>query len=144
VIDAEQSDYTYMKRCFKLAELARTEGDAAVGCVIVRANEILAEACERVVAHQDPTAHAELLAIRRACESLDSIDLSGCTLYTNIEPCWMCSFVIRETRVSAVVVAQPIDGVGGVTSRYPILTDGGIDGWDGPPNITWLTPESVA
>ena len=131
---------TWMTRCHDLAEQSRQSGDAAVGAVIVRDNAMVAEATERVCATKDIAGHAEILAIRHACRALQTLDLSGCTLYTNVEPCWMCSYAIREARVSKVVIGAAVPDIGGVTSRYPILTDPNIDGWSDPPIIVWLRP----
>lgn len=109
----------------------------------MRGQELIAEAAERVHTDQDVTAHAELLAIRHACQVLGTTNLSGCTLYTNVEPCWMCAFAIRETQISRVVIDKPIEGIGGVTSRYPILTDSEVPDWGTPPTIVWRADEAA-
>ena len=127
-----------MRRCLELAEQARAQGDAAVGAVIVRGGEIIAEGVEGVRAGRDVTAHAELIAIRYACERLGTTHLSDCVLCTNVEPCWMCSYLIREARIPAVVIGVPVDDIGGLTSRYPLLSDDGIEGWGPPPAISWV------
>ncbi len=131
---------TWMRRCEALAQEARERGEAGVGSVIVQDDNLIAEAYEQVIAHQDIVAHAELLAIRQACQTLGTMDLTGCTLFTNIEPCWMCAFAIRETKISQVVIGTPVPDIGGATSRYPILTDPSIPGWPPPPIIIWYPP----
>jgi len=136
---SEEEAARWMRRCLEVAEEARTGGDAPVGAVIVRNDELIAEAFEAVVSRQDGTAHAEMIAIRRACRALGTMDLSGSTLYTNVEPCWMCSFAIRETGIGQVVIGVPVEDIGGVTSRYPILSDSGVADWGPPPKITWQT-----
>lgn len=127
-----------MRRCLQLAEQARAQGDAAVGAVIVRAGEIIAEGVEGVRVGRDVTAHAELIAVRHACERLGTRDLSDCVLCTNVEPCWMCSYLIRETGIPTVVIGVPVVGIGGLTSGYPLLSDDGIEGWGPPPAISWV------
>jgi tRNA(adenine34) deaminase len=126
-----------MRRCLQLAQEARERGEAPVGTVIVRDGALLAEASEQVQETRDVAGHAELIAIRQACQALGTMDLAGCTLYTNLEPCWMCSFAIRETGISQVVISAPVPDIGGATSLYPILSDAGIHGWRPPPTLFW-------
>jgi tRNA(adenine34) deaminase len=130
-----------MERCLRLAREAEGCGEAPVGAVLERSGEAIAEASEQVNALQDVTAHAELLAIRQACRVLATRDLSDCILYTNVEPCWMCSYAIRETRIGVVVIAKAVPDIGGVTSRFPLLTETGIEGWGSPPEILWWAGE---
>jgi tRNA(adenine34) deaminase len=131
----ETSIDIWMTRCIELAKLARQHGDTPVGSLVLRDGNILAEGTEQVKARLDPTAHAEIQAIRDACRNLASLDLSGCILYTTAEPCWMCSYAIRKTRISRVVIGVLIASAGGVSSTYPILTEE-IASWAPPPNIT--------
>ncbi len=86
----------YMRRCLELAQAAKARGDVPVGSLLVKDNVILAEAGERLPASLDIAGHAELLAIREACAVLNTLDLSECALYTTAEPCWMCSYLIRD------------------------------------------------
>ena len=130
-------DDDWMRRCFVLAQRAAEEGDAAAGAVIVCGGAAVAEGVEATLLHQDITAHAELLAVQAACRVLRTRDLSGCTLYTTTEPCFLCSYVLRECRVSRVVIGTPVEGIGGVTSAYPILTAADIPGWGPPPVVAW-------
>ena len=80
----------HMQRCFELAQFAKEKGDAPVCSILVRGNEIIAEGVEAVKARCDITAHAETEVIRAACRSLKTLNLEGCALYTNVEPCFMC------------------------------------------------------
>jgi tRNA(Arg) A34 adenosine deaminase TadA len=91
---AMESHVTFMRRCIELAELARKTGDFPVGALIVQDSRIISEATEAVRANFDITAHAETLAIRRACSILRSIDLSGCILYTTAEPLYNCGTLL--------------------------------------------------
>jgi tRNA(adenine34) deaminase len=131
----------WMRRCLALAWEARSTGESPVGAVIVRDGRILAEASEHVKMPFDVTGHAELIAIRDACRILGTMDLPHCTLYTNVEPCWMCSFAIRETGISQVVIGAPIAEIGGATSGFPILSSTGVSGWGPPPEIVWAALE---
>lgn len=97
----------FMARCHQLAATAREQGDAAVGSVVVQNGRVIGEGVERVRAGNDPTAHAEIEAVRAACQSLDSLDLNGCILYTSVEPCPMCAYAIRLARISVVVSDSP-------------------------------------
>src|SRR5215831_9362256 len=98
---------TYMRRCLELAEIAALAGDTAVGAVIVRGDEVVAEGIERIRATLDPSAHAEVDAIRQACRHLDTLDLRGCTLYSTVEPCVLCGYAIRRTGIAHVVYGVP-------------------------------------
>ena len=133
----------WMRRCLELAQQAREQGDAPVGAVIVREGCIVAEGVEAVRVLRDVTAHAELIALRRACQTLGTTDLAGCVLCTNVEPCWMCSFAIREAGIRAVILGAPVADIGGVTSRYPILSDVNIEGWGPAPSISWRAVPKV-
>lgn len=129
-------DEEFMRMAIRLAQTALEQGDTPVGSVIVCKGQIVAEGIESVRRQNDPTAHAELKALQAACRALGSRDLSDCTLYTTVEPCWMCSFGIRTTRVARVVTGRAVPHIGGISSRYPILTDSGIPNWPPPPVVT--------
>src|SRR5262245_59427126 len=101
----------WMRRCLELARQAQESGERAVGAVIVLEGRLLAEAYEQVKSHLDVAGHAELIAIRQACQVLGAMDLTGCTLYTNVEPCWMCSFAIREVGIRQVVIGAPVPDI---------------------------------
>jgi tRNA(adenine34) deaminase len=125
----------YMRRCIELARVAAQQGNIAVGAVIVEGGKVIAEAGEQLPNGLDVTGHAEILAIREACRVLNTLDLRRCTLYSSAEPCWMCSYAIREARIRQVVIGSPTNEVGGITSKYPLLTDATISGWAPPPII---------
>lgn len=80
----------FMQKAIELAIENVHNGGGPFGAVIVRDNEIIATGVNRVTAQHDPTAHAEVCAIRNACEKLNTFDLSGCEIYTSCEPCPMC------------------------------------------------------
>jgi len=128
-------DLAYMCRCLELAEASREAGETPVGSLIVLNGQILGEGIEGVRTHFDPSAHAEVQAIRAACRHEQTLDLSGATLYTTVEPCVLCAYAIRRAGVSRVVYGVPAGQAGGVTSRYDILADRELTGWPPPPEI---------
>ena len=125
-----------MRRCLELAELAAQAGDTPVGALIVRGGEVIAEGIERTRATLDPSAHAEVEAIRHACRHLETLDLRGCSLYSTVEPCVLCGYAIRRTGIAHVVYGMPAGQAGASTSSYAILADRGLDGWPQVPEIT--------
>lgn len=124
-----------MRECLRLADAAGKAGNVPVGALVLRAGEVLARAAETLPAGNDLIGHAELLAVRLAGAALNTRNLHGCTLVTTAEPCWMCSYLIRDARISRVVIGAPTAFIGGVSSRYPLLTDPAVPGWDAPPEI---------
>ncbi len=81
------------------ARAAQAAGEVPVGCVIVRDGEVIAKAGNRTLADRDPTAHAEVLAIREAAAKLGSERLTGCDLYVSLEPCAMCASAMSLARI---------------------------------------------
>jgi tRNA(adenine34) deaminase len=126
---------TYIRRCLELAAAAAQAGDGPFAAIVVRADQIIAEAVNRVRTTLDVSAHGEIMALRMATQQLGTLDLSGCTLYTNAEPCYMCSYAIRQARISQVVIGARAEARGGVSSRHPILAETGILGWAEPPQL---------
>jgi tRNA(adenine34) deaminase len=125
----------FMRRCLELARRAETTKDTLVGSLIVFTDRVIAEGIEGVKAKGDITAHAEIEALKTACTALKSTSLEGCVLYTSAEPCFMCSYAIRQARISQVVIGRSAPGIGGVSSKFPILTDPTIENWFPPPNV---------
>lgn len=117
------NDETLMRRCLELGRIALESGDALVSSLIARNGAVIAEASEAVKRKKDPTAHAEIEAIRAACEKLQTLDLSDCVLYTSVEPCWMCSYAIRQTGISRVCFGSRNSNVGGINSKFAVLLD---------------------
>ena len=108
------------------ARLAATSGDVPVGAVVLRDGEVVARAANRTVRDQDPTAHAELLAIRAASATLGRWRLDDCTLYVTLEPCAMCAGAIVLARIARVVLGawDPKAGMAGSVGdllRHPRL-----------------------
>ena len=125
----------YMRRAIALARIALANGDTPVGSLVIHKRKIIAEGFEAAQMQVDVSGHAELIAIRNACAALRTFDLSGCTLCTTAEPCFMYSYAVRQTRISKVIIGRPTPRVGGISSLHPILTDAQIPGWGRPPDI---------
>lgn len=132
---ATDRDAEFMRQAIRLARIALERGDTPVGSVVVCHGRLIGEGSEAVRSEKDLTAHAELRAVREACHSLNLLDLDGCTLYTTVEPCFMCSFVIRSTHLSRVVIGRLVPHIGGLSSEYPILVNPNIPNWPPPPVV---------
>ena len=89
----------YMQFALEEARAAQARGEVPVGCVIVRAGEVVARAGNRTLGQTDPTAHAELLAIRQAAAALGTERLADCDLYVTLEPCAMCAAAMSFARI---------------------------------------------
>jgi len=129
-------DESYMRKCIEIGGRAARVAEAPVGAIVVRESRLVAQAGEEVKTTLDVTAHAEVVAIRRASRSMGTLDLSRCTLYTNVEPCVLCSYAIRRVSIARVVIGAPAGALGGVSSDHPILTEPGIPGFGAPPSFT--------
>jgi len=121
---ADSVDLAMMRRCIEISkETARNEFPFAA--IVCRGSQILAESGNRVVQDCDVSQHAEIIALSLAQRVSGSRRLRSCTLYTNVEPCPMCSFAIRETGIARVVYAIRSPVMGG-HSRWSILGDDGL------------------
>ena len=112
-----------MRRCIELARQAIASGDTPVGSLILDGDTLVSEGVEAVRARPDATAHAEMEALRTAFMRRRSRDLTGCTLYTSVEPCIMCAYAIRLARISVVVCGARGDDEGQPVSGHMVLTD---------------------
>jgi tRNA(adenine34) deaminase len=117
-----QSDEYFMKMAIGEAESALAWGEVPVGAVITMGDEVLAKAHNSPILMQDPTAHAEILAIRKAAEIRENYRLGGATLYVTIEPCVMCAGAIIHARIERLVFGAA-DLKGGALSLYGIPGD---------------------
>lgn len=98
-------DKFFMQEALKLAKTAFEEDEVPVGAVVAYGNKIVGKGYNQVEKLNDPTAHAEILAITAACNLLGSKYLDKCTLYVTLEPCMMCTGAIREAQIQKVVFA---------------------------------------
>ncbi|HVI12271.1 MAG TPA: nucleoside deaminase [Pseudolabrys sp.] len=132
-------DEQMMRRCLALAAQSSKEREYPFGAVVARKGDIVAEATNRVARDCDVTRHAEIAAITEAQRLRGNTDLSDCTLYSNVEPCALCSYAIREARLGRVVFALRSPVMGGF-SRWSILNDRGLSAtmpqvFDPPPEV---------
>jgi tRNA(Arg) A34 adenosine deaminase TadA len=111
-----------MRRALDLAAEAAAAGEVPVGAVITRGEEIVAEARNAMRGSLDPTAHAEIVAIRRAAEALGQPRLDGCTLWVTLEPCAMCAAAASLARVDGVRYAADDPMGGGVVHGARIFS----------------------
>lgn len=104
--EEKEQDKQFMMRAIELARAGMNSGDGGpFGCVIVKDGVIVGEGNNRVTSTNDPTAHAEVVAIRDACSNLDAFQLDGCSVYTSCEPCPMCLGAIYWARPAHVYFA---------------------------------------
>lgn len=117
----ETRDEQMMRRAISLGRGSGMR-ELPFSCVVCRDDEVIAEATNAVRRDQDVTRHAEIVAMANARRALGRRSLAGCTLYTTVEPCAMCSFAIRESRIGRVVYALRSPMMGG-HSKWNILDD---------------------
>lgn len=108
------TEFAPMEAAFEQARRAGALGEVPVGAALTRDGLVLAQAGNRTLAERDPTAHAEILAIRAACAALGSERLPGCDLYVTLEPCAMCAAAISFARIRRLYFAAPDPKGGGV------------------------------
>ncbi|HAU36094.1 MAG TPA: tRNA-specific adenosine deaminase [Phycisphaerales bacterium] len=112
-----------MQAALDEARQAERLGDVPIGAVVARGDEIVARAYNRRILDADPTAHAEMLAIRAAAAALGDWRLAGCTLAVTLEPCPMCAGAIVLARLDRLVYGAPDPKAGAVRTLYEICTD---------------------
>jgi len=120
-------DESFMRLALAEAEKALLEGEVPVGAVIVRGGEVIASAHNGPVGLKDPSAHAEILALRRAAAAEGNYRLAGTTLYVTIEPCLMCAGALVHARVSRLIFGATDPKGGAVVSLYGVLQDGRLN-----------------
>ena len=116
-------DEAYMREAIAEAVKAEEEGDIPVGAIIVRDGAIIARAGNARKITDDPTAHAEVLALRQAAKVVGNWRLEGCTLYVTLEPCTMCAGALVLSRIERVVYGTADPKAGAVESLYEVLGD---------------------
>jgi tRNA(adenine34) deaminase len=116
------NDIDYMRLALEAARRAEQAGEVPVGAVLVRGNEIIATGANRPISGCDPTAHAEIEALRAGGKALASYRLNGTTLYVTLEPCVMCASAIVHARVSRLVFAAWDPKAGAAGSTIDVFT----------------------
>jgi len=126
-VDAEQQYEAFMSEALAQARLAQQAGDVPIGAVIVKDGSTLSAAHNRRIIDADPTAHAEMLAIRAAAEALGDWRLSGCSVFVTIEPCCMCAGAIVLARLDRLVYGAADPKAGAVKTLYELCSDGRLN-----------------
>ena len=116
------SDEEFMREALAEAEAARDDGEVPVGAVVTRDGIVIARGRNAVIGKSDPTAHAEIVAIREAAEAAGNYRLSGATLYSTIEPCAMCAGALVHARVDRLVYGAKDPKAGAVETHFGICT----------------------
>ncbi len=119
--------HAFMRLALQEAQQAAEEDEVPVGAVIVHGERVVASAHNQREQLRDPTAHAEMIAITQAAESLGSWRLENCTLYVTLEPCPMCAGAILQARIPLVVYGAPDPKAGAVHSLFGLLSDGRLN-----------------
>ena len=104
-----ETDNDWIQQAIQLAMQSVAQGGGPFGAVIINDNRIIGRGNNQVTINNDPTAHAEIIAIRQACNAVQNFNLEGCTLYSSCEPCPMCLSAIYWARLSRVVYAATAD-----------------------------------
>lgn len=120
-------DLTFMRRALELAREAERAGEVPVGAVIVRDGRIIAEGSNRPIGDRDPTAHAEMVALRAAAAASDSYRLTGTTLYVTLEPCAMCAGAMVHARVQRLVFAATDPRAGAAGSVFNVVQNAALN-----------------
>jgi tRNA(adenine34) deaminase len=115
------NDVEYMRMALEQAQAAATAGEVPVGAVLVMDDRVMARAANRTIADCDPTAHAEIIALRAAARELGNYRLGGATLYVTIEPCSMCAGAMVQARIARLMYGCDDPKGGAVRSCFAVL-----------------------
>ena len=116
-------DERYMLEAIKAAQIAQENGDVPIGAVVVHENRIIGRAYNQREQLQDPTAHAEIIALTQAASARESWRLHGCTMYVTLEPCAMCAGALVLGRLDRLVYGCDDPKAGACGSLYDIVRD---------------------
>ena len=121
-MSTEQDDY-WMRHALQLADNAQQQGEIPVGAVLVKDNQIIGEGWNQSISLHDPSAHAEMMAIRQAGKNLQNYRLVGSCLYVTLEPCSMCAGLLVHSRIHRLVFGASDFKTGAVGSLFDLLND---------------------
>lgn len=121
--DFTEMDHHWMQHALQLGEQARDAGEVPVGAILVLNNEIIGKGYNQPITHQDPTSHAEILALREGAKHLNNYRLLDATLYVTLEPCLMCAGAMVHARIKRLVYGAADPKTGVVASRLTILSE---------------------
>ncbi|WP_457577433.1 tRNA adenosine(34) deaminase TadA [Desulfomarina sp.] len=119
-----KTDAEWMRLALKTAVLAEKEGEVPVGAVLVKEDNLIATGRNGPRGSKDPTAHAEIIAIRKGATIVDNYRLTGTTLYVTLEPCIMCMGALIHARIDRLVFGATDPKTGAAVSRYAVGSDG--------------------
>src|SRR3954469_24736451 len=114
-------DELWMEEALREAQRAAALGEVPIGAIVVCNGQVVGRGCNRSITDSDPTAHAEIFAIREAGKALGNYRLSDCDLYVTVEPCAMCAGAITHARIKRIVYAADDAKAGAVKSGIPVL-----------------------
>jgi tRNA(adenine34) deaminase len=126
-LSRQQIDERYMRMALDAALVAEENGDVPIGTVIVHEGRLVAKAYNQREQLQDPTAHAEIIALTQAASALGLWRLHGCTIYVTLEPCPMCAGALVLARLDRLVYGCPDPKTGACGSLYDIVRDGRLN-----------------
>ena len=118
-----EQDEFWMRHAIKLAAKAEQQGEIPVGAVLVKGNQIVGEGWNQSITLHDPSAHAEIMAIRQAGNNNQNYRLVDCSLYVTLEPCTMCAGLLIHSRIQRLVYGAADYKTGAVGSLYDLLAD---------------------
>lgn len=116
-------DHLFMQRAIALADKAQAINEIPVGAVVVHQGKIVGEGYNQSITLNDPSAHAEMIAIRQAGQALDNYRLLDCTLYVTLEPCPMCAGLLVHSRIKRIVYASPDLKTGSAGSVFDLVAN---------------------
>ncbi len=121
------SDSDFMQTALDLAREAQIRGEVPVGAIVVHQDMVIGQGYNRPIEHTDPTAHAEIIALRDAAKYLQNYRLSGCTLYVTLEPCTMCLGAMFHARIGRLVYATTDPKTGACGSVIDLPAEGRLN-----------------
>jgi len=119
----EEADIQFMREALAEARRAAANGEVPVGAIVVRGTEILGRGANRMIGSHDPSAHAEIVAMRQAAQRLANYRLTGCTLYVTMEPCAMCAGAAVLARLDRLVYGCDDPKAGAVRTLFRLADD---------------------
>src|SRR5215831_6996638 len=124
---SSEIDAAMMREALSLAALAATQGEVPVGAVVVKDGRIVGRGHNAPISSHDPTAHAEIRALRDAAKALGNYRLGECTLYATLEPCAMCAGAIMHARIARLVYGAPDPKTGACGSVVDLFAEGRLN-----------------
>jgi len=118
---APDKDAHWMRQALLLAEAGARLGEVPVGALVVMNDRVIGAGCNRPISARDPTAHAEIVALREAAREIDNYRLTGATLYVTVEPCTMCAGALVHARIGRLVFGAREPRTGAIVSTSAVL-----------------------